>query len=214
MKFENTKVFNFEGALRGMRNPMDSWSKSDSHYANCGGKINYDQYIIGENDLALAQKLIKAGNPHDKFMRQIFISVDITASRFFWQEYSTYKIGTVENSCSTMHKIKDYPISMYKFETEDELDTTDEKYWCCAINYLEYLRQKYKETNDIIYLRKLKQALPEGFLQKRTCTLNYENVLNMVYQRETHRLIEWNLGFISWAKNDLPYSNELIFFER
>lgn len=224
MKFENTQVFNIEGALRGMRNPMDSWDKSDSHLcdyyedciikssAMCGNDmVDYDCYIIGEKDLNLAQKLIKAGGEHRKFLRQIFISVDISAPRFWWSEFETYKIGTVSNSCSTMHKLSSYPITNDMFEYE-ALDDFDEEYWFYTIKYLENLRLKYIETKDYSYFRRLKQVLPESFIQKRTITMNYENVLNIIHQRKNHSLKEWSKDFIEWTK-ELPYAEELLYLE-
>ena len=235
MKFENTKVFNFEGALRGMRNPLESWDKSDSFncdskadYDNCkrcrfnnGGNCNnpmYDEdyYIIGKNDLKLAQSLIKAGSEHRKFMRQIFVSVDITAPLYWWKEFDTYKVGTVSNSTSIMHKLASTPITMDCFEMDDytELDNgfcTDT--WNSLIEWLECLRQKYNETKDKRYWKELIRLLPESWLQKRTITMNYENILNMYCQRKHHKLTEWSKSFIEWVKT-LPYAEELICFEK
>ncbi len=231
MKFENTQVFNFEGAFRGLRNPMNSWDKSDSHYCyfdddidcpNCplGGQHknacnimmgDHGSYIIGSNDMNLAQRMIKAGNPNDKFLRQIFISVDITAPRYWWSEFDTYKVGTVSNSCSTMHKLSAYPITLDMFDIDPNLDDFDEEYWYYAIKYLESTRQKYNKTKEINDFRKLKQALPESFKQKRTITMNYENIRNMIRTRSHHRLKEWSTDFINWCHN-LPYSEELLFY--
>jgi len=200
MKFENTKVYNFDGALRGMRNPLQSWDKSDSKW---DGEI----YIIGENDLKLAKSLIKGGAETRKFLRQIFISVDITAPRYWWQEYSTYKIGTTEDSESTMHR------SMKQFITEDMfvLDKCDDiivnNNTFDTLNTLNYLIKKYNETHDITYFRLFKQKLPEGFLQMRTCTMNYENIYNMRNQRKNHKLSEWKVDFMNWS-DELPYANE------
>lgn len=201
MKFERTSVFNFENALRGMRNPLDSWAKSDSEWDG-------DDYKIGEADIGLAQRLILAGNEHRKFMRQIFVSVDITAPIYWWSEFDTYKVGTTANSRSTMHTLSKYPISKEMFETdENELLTG---YWDAVIPMLEELRTKYKETNDYAYFRMLKQRLPSSFLQMRTVTMSYENVRAIVGQRLHHRLREWNTDFISWV-HTLPYAEELIF---
>lgn len=222
VKFEKTEVFNIEGAFRGMRNPMDSWDKSDSGYGcynktgmgekattpylckNCGlfrcGKQNND-FLVGPNDLALALRLIRGGTEHRKFLRQIFICADITAPRYWWQEFDTYKIGTVANSCSTMHKLKDYPFDLTMFEIDEG---TADDYWDNQIDVLEYFRELYNKTKDIKYLRTLKQRLPEAFLQKRTITSNYEVVLGQLRQREPHRLTEWNTDFVNWAF-ELPY---------
>ena len=245
MKFENTQVFNFEGALRGMRNPMNSWDKSDSKYepdqvyatnskgekllSFCIGK----KYVIGENDLTLAQKLIKNGSEHRKFLRQIFISVDITAPLYWWKEYDTYKVGTVANSCSTMHKLTSVPITKDCFEIDDcnldlsytqKLDNIDftfsiDSEFLSIIDFLESLRLKYLETKDKTYWKELIRFLPESWLQKRTCTLNYENVLSIINQRSEHKLNEWSgkdnstkPNFIAWAKT-LPYAQELLFIK-
>jgi len=200
MKFENTQVFNFEGALRGMRNPKDSWDKNDSRYDK-----NYN-YIIGKNDLKLAQVLINAGKEHRKFLRQIMVCVDITAPRYWWSEFDTYKVGTTANSCSTMHKLDAYPITIDMFEIDEIFDEYDSIY--NTIDMLEGLRKLYNETKDIRYLRAMKQRLPESFLQKRTITMNYENIYEMVRQRGHHRLKEWHKDTMEWIEA-LPYFNEL-----
>lgn len=241
MRFENTEVFNFSGALRGMRNPMNSWDKSDSGKEpiviidkDCQAKpINERTFRIGKNDLSLAQKLIKAGGEHRKFMRQIFVSVDITAPLYWWKEFDTYKVGTVANSTSTMHKLTSQAITLDCFEIDDYKDdlmsslsfeengytnhysSGDEP--LCIIDWLESLRLKYLETKDKKYWKELVRWLPEGWLQTRTITMNYENVFNIVKQRSNHKLNEWSgrdnpdlSNFISWAKT-LPYANELLF---
>lgn len=199
MKFEKTEVFNLEGALRGMRNPKDSWDRSDSYHDE------NDNYIIGKNDLKLAQALVKAGKEHRKFLRQIMVSVDITAPRYWWSEFDTYKIGTTTNSCSTMHKLNVYPITIDMFEI-DEIFDFDSIYK--TIDILEHFRVLYNQTKDIRYLRAMKQRLPESFLQKRTVTMNYENVCEFIRQRSIHRLSEWHKDTIGWIKT-LPYSKEL-----
>ena len=201
MNFEKTQVFNFEGALRGMRNPLDSWSKSDSRMTENG-------YEIGAADLGLAQRLILAGNEHRKFLRQIFVTVDITAPIYWWSEFDTYKVGTTANSRSTMHTLSKYPISIEMFERDE--DETDTSYWDAVIPMLESLRLAYKETSDYRLFRQLKQRLPSAFLQMRTVTMNYENVRAIIGQRRHHRLREWNTDFIGWAKS-LPYADELLF---
>ncbi len=221
MKFENTEVFNFEGALRGLRNPKDSWSLSDSHYIY---DVDKPFYEIGKNDLSLAQKMIKGGSTHSKYLRQIFVSVDITAPRYWWSEFDTYKIGTTANSSSTMHKLTAYPMNreMFEFNGIKELveDGTDDnnlnliinEWWENTIELLEKIRTKSQETKHFKYKRIMKQMLPEGFFQKRTVTLNYASIRHMVASRSHHQLTEWNTDFINWAKN-LPYTNELIFYE-
>jgi len=220
MKFENTQVFNFEGALRGMRNPMESWEKSDSEQDFV--KVNEIPYAIGgfkigKNDLKLAQTLVKAGSEHRKFLRQIFISVDITAPLYWWKEFDTYKVGTVANSTSTMHKLASTPITMDCFEMDDFENLEDLEYpfahvWEHTIKNCEILRQKYNETKDKRYWKELIRLLPESWLQKRTVTMNYENILNMVRQRTNHKLSEWSKSFIDWARS-LPYAEKLIFLD-
>ena len=238
MKFDNTEVWGFEHALRGMRNPMNSWEKSDSCKKDCsfdmvfcnGVKIYSDEnkdikFIIGENDMKLAKSLVRAGEPHRKFLRQIFVSVDITAPLYWWKEFDTYKVGTVSNSTSTMHKLASTPITIDCFEMDDfenigeieELDgyfcikESDNKFiWKQLILYLEVLRRKYNETKDKRYWKELIRLLPESWLQTRTITMNYENVLNMVKYRMNHKLTEWSESFMNWVKT-LPYSEEFIF---
>lgn len=241
MKFENTEVMNFSGALRGMRNPLASWDRSDSGYGckkenkvcNTCPSINNeyeyglcrsDTYIIGPNDMKLAQRLIKAGPEHRKFLRQIFVSVDITAAIFWWKECDTYKIGTTANSTSTMHKLATTPITMECFECDDlakdlviyekepfDVDTTVEEFFQYYLEGLEALRCRFNETKDKRYWKELVRLLPESWLQTRTVTMNYEIIRNIVKQRTGHKLIEWK-AFIDWA-HTLPYANELIFYE-
>ena len=231
MKFENTEVWGFRHAIRGMRNPMESWDKSDS-FESCSFFSDYKQlasgdclkesgfdkngnlFIIGHNDMELMKKLIKAGPEHRKFLRQIFVSVDITAPLYWWKEFDTYKVGTVANSCSTMHKLKDTPITMECFEMGDfeDMKTTTgidiSLYWKDIINVLEDLRCQYSKTKDKRYWKELIRLLPESWLQKRTITMNYENVANMYKQRMKHKLTEWSTSFIQWA-DSLPYFKEL-----
>ena len=241
MKFENTEVWGFDHSLRGMRNPKNSWNRSDSHYGcddekycdkcqdvgeYCFGYKNNDNYIIGENDMKLAQTLIKAGNEHRKFMRQIFVSVDITAPLYWWKEFDTYKVGTVANSTSTMHKLATTPITLDCFEIDDydrNLSLTDNPkdddgldnistFEEDIIYVLENIRQKYLETKDKRYWKELVRWLPESWLQKRTITMNYENVRNMYFQRRNHKLTEWSESFIKWVES-LPYAEELIMYD-
>lgn len=227
MKFENTEVFNFEGALRGMRNPLESWDKSDSDF---NGGLEYDQYgrskhyemKIGKNDMELAQKLIKAGSEHRKFLRQIFVSVDITAPIFWFKELDTYKVGTVSNSTSTMHKLASTPITIDCFE-HGKLSTRINpmaeyinKHRLSEIEYLERLRVEYnkcinKDIKKEIW-KALIEDLPESWLQKRTITMNYENLYSMIRERKNHKLSEWSKDFIEWAKT-LPYAEEFLFIK-
>ena len=218
MKFEKTEVWGFEHALRGMRNPLESWNKSDSEWEshiNYNNNEAYVKFAIGKNDLELAQKLIRAGEPHRKFLRQIFVSVDITAPLYWWKEFDTYKVGTVANSTSTMHKLASTPITRDCFEMDDFEELIDEdislpSIWFCAICDLETLRKKYNETKDKRYWKELIRLLPESWLQTRTITMNYENILNMITYRQNHKLTEWSESFINWTKS-LPYAEELLF---
>lgn len=207
MKFEHTQTFNFENALRGMRNPLESWSRSDSYYNN-------GEYIIGPNDMNLAQRLIRGGSTHRKFLRQIFVSVDITAPMYWWSEADTYSVGTSKNSTSKMHKLASTLITLECFETDDLSPELSEKL-APVINsllaFLEALRQQYNQTKDERYWKELIRWLPESWLQTRTVTLNYENLINIVHQRRGHKLTEWQ-QFIDWA-HLLPYASELIFYD-
>lgn len=220
MKFEKTEVWGFEHAIRGMRNPLESWDKSDSYWGNDESCL--ESYVIGENDLELAQKLIKAGSEHRKFLRQIFVSVDITAPLYWWKEFDTYKVGTVNNSTSTMHKLASTPITMDCFEmddfenvnpfevfgrNDDDVITTFELF----LTFLEELRLAYDKTKDKRYWKELIRLLPESWLQKRTVTINYENLLNIYHQRKNHKLTEWH-KFCEWVES-LPYAKELIIGE-
>lgn len=230
MKFNNTEIWGFKHAIRGMRNPKNSWDKSDSYFHN-------NTIKIGENDLKLMQTLIKAGSEHRKFMRQIFVSVDITAPMYWWSEFDTYKIGTVANSTSKMHKIATNPITINCFEIDDyqpileckqlvDYEVLTDRPMQDGVDYiiemLESLRLKYLETKDKKYWKELIRWLPESWLQTRTVTFNYENLLEMCSkgQRRFHKLNEWSgidnpklNNFISWAKA-LPYSDDLIFIDK
>lgn len=232
MQFEKTEVWGFEHAIRGMRNPLESWGKSDSKYKNfldsLGGHMDsfYTKFVIGKKDLELMQKLIKAGSEHRKFMRQIMVSVDITAPLYWWKEFDTYKVGTVANSTSTMHKLASTPITIDCFEMggfenlqfvgEDVFGGRCQKdissMWEHLIIYLEELRKLYNETKDKRYWKELIRLLPESWLQTRTITMNYENVLNMINHRSHHKLTEWSVDFINWART-LPYAQELLFLD-
>ena len=222
MKFENTEVWGFEHAIRGMRNPLESWNKSDSHYDIEEVMVDEEvvlergKYIIGSNDLQLAQTLIRSGNEHRKFLRQIFVAVDITAPLYFFKELDTYKVGTVANSTSTMHKLASTPITIDCFEMGDFTPLIDnfkiDLSWQTIMTYLEQLRQRYNETKDKRYWKELIRLLPESWLQKRTITMNYENILNMYRQRKNHKLTEWSKSFCDWVKT-LPYAEELICLE-
>ena len=273
MKFENIRVFNFEGAFRGMRNPKNSWHLSDSSFGIAewdnaytyakeaawewaysvdpfdesvremiannylewlekNHRIHIDEnYVefacLGPKDMKLAAALIHGGSEHRKFLRQITVSVDITAPLYWWKEFDTYKVGTTANSTSTMHKLTSKPITLDCFETDDYDDSLTLEHrpngTCVGIivddliDDLEALRQKYLETNDKAYWKELVRWLPESWLQTRTVTMNYENILSMVHQREHHKLTEWsgngetfvNESFIKFA-NSLPYMQDFL----
>ena len=265
MKFENTEVFNFEGAFRGMRNPLESWRFSDSFFGLINPECDFseqdvaDEWLekennerieqgkepwsidaLGPNDLELAQKLIIAGSEHYKFMRQIFVSVDITAPLYWWKEFDTYKVGTTANSTSTMHKLVSTPITLDCFEIDDYesnlifLEGIDNNGDYChdyqvaikdivetegcntyneptIIQFLEELRLKYIETKDKRYWKELIRWLPESWLQTRTVTMTYANLRNIYFQRRYHKLTEWH-SFCDWIKL-LPYAKELITLE-
>lgn len=218
---DNIEVFNFEGAFRGLRNPMNSWHLSDSYWDI---SENPNRYIIGEKDLALAQRMIAAGTDESKFLRQIFVSFDLTMPLYFAKEFDTYKVGTVANSCSTMHKLDSSEITEEMFSTDGvDLnlkildspldDATDIGWlWKDIIFYCEQLRRKYKETKNKDYWRALIQVLPNGFLQKRTITLNYQVLRAMYFARRHHKLTEWH-EFCKMIEN-LPYGKELICYEK
>lgn len=275
-KFTHTQVFNFENALRGMRNPLNSWDRSDSLFGyddaehmvdRCAdvvdiwveqelksrniesgpgegvyeelwkrymdwlwgqGIIDEDYSIeqcafIGPNDLNLAQRLIKSGPEHCKFLRQIFVTVDITMPLYWWKEFDTYKIGTTANSTSTMHTLTKNKITkdMFAFDNTDIIVTeghsidgdwelTFEDCIDDILTICNNLRDKYLETNDKRYWRALVQTLPEAWLQTRTVTMSYANLRNMYFQRKDHKLQEWH-DFCDWIKT-LPYAYELIYF--
>ena len=219
MKFIDSEVWGFYHAVRGARNPMNSWFKMDSEFY----ENSYDT-ILGPNDLDLLQRLIKGGPEHRKFMRQIFVSVDITAPLYWWKEFDTYKVGTTANSTSTMHKLASKEITIEDFEMDDfervkvfdrepysSDDFTDEL-WDYIIDICETLRQRFVETKDKRYWKELVRILPESWLQTRTVTMNYENLYSIVRQREGHKLVEWR-SFIDWV-HTLPYADELIFIDK
>lgn len=269
MNIEKLRVSGFEAAIRGMRNPYDSWEKSDSYFGldsfegiddywipkmldiylnnkgapgltvgNCSTWLDHNGVIyedgelcefafIGPNDMDLAQRLISGGSEHRKFLRQINVSFDLTLPFYVWKEFDTYKVGTTANSCSTMHTLKNNPITLDCFELDDfenipfpkEYQRPDAKSNCdedfiqmCLIPYLESLRLRYKETGDKKYWKELVRWLPEGWLQKRTITLNYEVIYNFCHQRKNHRLAEWH-AIVNFIREHLPYANEFIFLD-
>ena len=210
IKVENIEVFNFEGAVRGMRNPLNSWAKSDSGYE----PANFcdSTYKIGPNDLDLMRRLYKAGPEHRKYLRQIFVCLDIEAPLYWWKEFSTYKVGTVSNSCSTMHKIaaKEFAINDFSHEhLEDEVygDVTPVYALLQTCDVLNAARDAFIKTKDKKYWWQMIQLLPSSYNQRRTITMNYENVISMIKQRSGHKLDEWN-EFVEILKG-LPYIEEI-----
>ncbi|WP_333650411.1 hypothetical protein [Lacrimispora sp.] len=204
LKCERTSVMNIENAIRGARNPMNSWHKMDSSYDEEG------DYILGPNDLGLARRLRKAGSDHRKYIRQIFVSVDITAPLYWWKEYDTYKAGTTANSTSTMHKIHSKPFELEDF-SHDHMTEETLSFMKTVVSQLETIRLRYLETKDKKDWYDLIQLLPSSYNQMRTCTLNYENLINMYFARRSHKLVEWHT-FCQWVES-LPYGKELILGE-
>lgn len=220
IKFENVEVMGWEAAIRGMRNPMNSWEKSDSHREGCyRTPLCYmsKNYTVGSDDLDLMTRLRNAGTDHRKFMRMITVYVDITAPLYWWKEFDTYKIGTVANSCSTMHKIaaKEFTLEDFSHEhlfTEENLRYEAEpdslKLLNTIINALNVYRLAYLEEGDKSIWWQMIQLLPSSYNQRRTVMLNYEVLANIYKSRKNHKLDEWSVGFMEWIES-LPYS-ELI----
>ena len=227
MKFEKTDTWGFEHSLRGMRNPKNSWDKSDSHYG-FNENFHKEMYNVGSKDMELARALIKGGSEHRKFLRQIFVSVDITAPLYWYKEFDTYKVGTVANSTSTMHKLTSKPITIDCFEIDDYnkqlglfperdiLTTTDVDYVGFQVEsiiyFLETLRKTYLATEDKKYWKELVRWLPESWLQTRTITFNYEVLYNIYCQRKNHKLTEWHI-FCKWCET-LPYFKEFFSIDK
>ena len=214
IKIENTEVYGFEAAIRGMRNPMNSWSRSDSNFKTIirdNGK--YVEDFIGDNDLKLMRQLAKSGPVHAKYRRMITVTCDITAPLYWWKEFDTYKVGTVRNSCSTMHKIADKAFTYDDFSTEHigGVPNCDPLY-CSAfetiIEVLNEARHCYLDTRDKAYWWQMIQLLPSSYNQRATVQLNYEVLAGMYYWRKDHKLDEWHT-FCEWIEN-WPYGKELI----
>jgi len=201
IKLERTSVLNLENAMRGARNPMNSWARTDSYYDEDRN------YVLGPNDLDLAKRLAKAGPDHRKFIRQIFVSVDITAPLYWWKEYDTYKVATVANSTSTMHKIHSKAFEEEDFSTDHMTEET-KKHFLDFVAYMEEVRKKFVETKDKTSWYDLIQMLPSSYNQLRTCTLNYETLSNIYYARKAHKLQEWHT-LCDWIKT-LPYAEDII----
>ena len=202
LKIERPSVMNIDNAIRGARNPMNSWAKSDSYYDEDG------KFVMGEADLEFGRRLCRAGSDHRKFIRQIFVSVDITAPLYWWKEFDTYKVGTVANSCSTMHKIHSKAFDRDDF-SHDRLDEGGLRMLDATVEYLEAERQKFVADKDNRQSwHNMIQMLPSSYNQMRTVTLNYENLINIYYARRNHKLAEWHT-VCEWIEG-LPYAGELI----
>ena len=201
IRITNISVMNFENAMRGARNPMNSWARMDSYYDDEGN------FVLGENDLSLASRLAKAGSDHRKFVRQIIVSLDISAPFYWWKEFDTYKVGTVANSCSTMHKIqaKEFTRDDFSCEhmSEEGLAVLDS-----VIAFMERERLAFIETKDKAHWHNMIQMLPTSYNQLRTVTLNYEVLINIYKARRYHKLDEWKIFCAEIEK--LPYAKELI----
>ena len=224
IRIEKTDVFGWEAAIRGMRNPMNSWSKSDSHpcwssdapnggCASCENKgaenCHADQWVIGENDLDLMKRLVKAGSDHAKFLRMINVTCDITAMQPWWAEFDTYKVGTVRNSCSKMHKIhvKKFTLSDFEHQGIAEVGEPAMAALEAMIEMCNWLRKRFNETKEKKYWRALIEFLPEGYRMKATVQLNYQVLRTQYRARKGHKIAEWH-DYCAWAES-LPYS-ELI----
>jgi len=206
IKLEKTSVMNMENAIRGARNPMNSWDRMDST-CDYFFSTNQIEFILGPNDLSLARRLIKAGSDHRKFLRQIFVSVDITAPLYWWKEFDTYKVGTTANSCSTMHKIHSKAFERDDF-SHDRMDDGALVLLDATIAYLESERQKFLEDkNNRQPWHNMIQSLPSSYNQMRTVTLTYENLLNQYKARKYHKLAEWHT-YCDWIET-LPYFKEM-----
>lgn len=204
LTLKNTSVMNFENAIRGARNPLNSWGRMDSHTEPDGS------FIFGPNDLDLAMRLAKAGSDHRKYLRMVFVSVDVTAPLYWWKEYDTYKVATVANSTSTMHKIHSKPFSMDDFSCDHMTDGT-KKFMETVVAELENIRLRFKETKSKDDWYDMIQLLPSSYNQMRTCTFNYETLINIYRARKNHKLAEWHT-FCDWIET-LPYAEKLITFE-
>lgn len=204
LTLKNTSVMNFENAIRGARNPMNSWDRMDSHTEPDG------TFVFGPNDLDLAMRLAKAGSDHRKYLRMVFVSVDVTAPLYWWKEYDTYKVATVANSTSTMHKIHSKPFSIDDFSCDHMTDGT-KKFMETVVAELENIRLRFKETKSKDDWYDMIQLLPSSYNQMRTCTFNYETLINIYRARKNHKLAEWHT-FCDWIET-LPYAEQLITFE-
>lgn len=209
IKIDKTEVFGWEAAIRGMRNPMNSWDKSDSKYYYNDDNDWEDKFVIGPNDRKLMKTLSKAGPDHGKFLRMINVTCDITSHHTWWAEFDTYKVGTVRNSCSKMHKIhvKEFVIDDFSTEGIEECGGRTIEVFLCVMNELERLRRLFNETHEKKYWRAIIELLPMGYNIKATVQLNYQVLKSMYNARKHHKLFEWH-DFCTWCKT-LPYFTEI-----
>ena len=212
IKFENTSIYGWEAAIRGMRNPMNSWEYSDTTFTDA--IFHHNELVgIGEKDLQLMKQLVRAGTDHSKFMRMITVTCDITAPLYWWKEFDTYKVGTVRNSCSTMHKIQEKEFTIDDFSHEHLLDDSFDIYapmnvLDTTIVALNFHREQFNKTKEKTHWYQMIQLLPSSYNQRATVQLNYAVLKNMYHSRKNHKLDEWSQGFSKWVES-LPYS-ELI----
>ena len=208
IKIEDVEVMGMRKAIKGMRHAMNSWDKSDSGYAldEKPDGVQFSYFKIGEADMKLCKNLIKAGSSDRKFLRMIHVQANVTAPLYWWKEYDTYKVGTVANSTSTMHKIHSKPFELKDFST-DHMNTETLEFMNKNLGFLEDLRIKFVETKDKDYWYSIIQLLPESYNQMRTCTFLYENAVAMYNSRKNHKLDEWHT-FCDWVL-ELPYFKEL-----
>lgn len=208
LKIEHTKVDGWEAAIRGMRNPLNSWAKSDSERKyESWHDMSGGQWVIGDNDYSLMMKLRNAGTDHRKFMRMIVVSFDCTAPLYWFKEFDTYKVGTVANSCSTMHRIHSKEITMDDFSHEHLL-TGSMMMLHQVVDLMNEAREKYLETKEMVWWHQMIQLLPTSYNQRRTVMLNYEVLANIYKSRKNHKLQEWHT-FCEWIES-LPYSELII----
>lgn len=219
IKVEDIEVWGWTHALRGMRNPMNSWDKSDTNIVLTGSRVfaprlhqtTSEEPDFGEADAKLIHSLVQGGTEHRKFLRQVFVAMDITAPLYWISEFDTYKVGTVRNSCSFMHKGVSKPFEITDFSTHDVLKDetlTNVKTWKTIIDALNQLREEYLDTKDNNIFQQIRCLLPSGYNQRFTVTMNYENVLAIIHQRSGHKLDEWN-EFVEVLTN-LPGMNVIL----
>ena len=214
IKIENIDVYGFETAIRGMRNPKNSWDKSDSGMKWVNNNIfDHQEFMVGENDLDLMRRLYKGGTEHRKYARQIWVGMDIITNHIVWAEFDTYKIGVTRDSCSKMHKIhvKSFERDDFSHEGIDEVGGFAEEHFTKTLEVLEKLRVLFNETHEKKYWRAMLELLPMGYNLRATVTMSYENVFNIIRQRSNHKMFEW-IEFTNILKT-LPYVKDIMEIE-